>query len=185
MDGFAATEAIRATADGRHLPIIALTAHALSGERERCLARGMSDYLAKPFKAHELFAAVEGGAARTAAPAAVDVAAFRAAMRAAGAEAAVEGILDTFLEHAGGHVDELERATTAGDFESIARAAHAFRAAAGAIGAHRLAEALGALEQGAHGTIQQVRDEWQVTRREAEAVVAYLRTARGVQPSHG
>jgi len=59
MDGFEATEKIRACRRPDP-PIIALTAHALSGERERCLARGMSGYLAKPFKAHDLFAAVEG-----------------------------------------------------------------------------------------------------------------------------
>ncbi len=64
MDGFEATEKIRALPQGRTLPIIALTAHALSGERERCLERGMSGYLAKPFKAHDLFAAVEGRAAQ-------------------------------------------------------------------------------------------------------------------------
>src|SRR6266404_5450033 len=82
MDGFEATEKIRALPQGRTLPIIALTAHALSGERERCLARGMTGYLAKPFKAHDLFAVVEGRGAqqadRPAAPApAVDLAAFR------------------------------------------------------------------------------------------------------------
>src|SRR6059058_1280621 len=60
MDGFEATQRIRALPQGGTLPIIALTAHALSGERERCLARGMTGYLAKPFKAHELFAVVEG-----------------------------------------------------------------------------------------------------------------------------
>src|SRR5947209_7183165 len=60
MDGFEATAKIRALPQGRTLPIIALTAHALSGERERCLERGMSGYVAKPFKAHDLFAAVEG-----------------------------------------------------------------------------------------------------------------------------
>jgi PAS domain S-box-containing protein len=59
MDGFAATAAIRATEAGRELPIVALTAHALSGERERCVALGMNDHLGKPFKAHELFATVE------------------------------------------------------------------------------------------------------------------------------
>ena len=60
MDGVEATRQIRA--DGRFdkLPIIALTAHALGAERERCLAAGMSDFLTKPFKAHELFATVEG-----------------------------------------------------------------------------------------------------------------------------
>src|SRR5436309_8336674 len=62
MDGFEATQAIRALPQGKDLPIIGLTAHALSGERERCLSHGMSDYLAKPFKAHELFALVEGTA---------------------------------------------------------------------------------------------------------------------------
>src|SRR5204862_3543861 len=69
MDGFEATQRIRALPQGGTLPIIALTAHALSGERERCLARGMTGYLAKPFKAHELFAAVEGhGGARASQP---------------------------------------------------------------------------------------------------------------------
>src|SRR5213076_2254799 len=80
MDGFEATKRIRALPQGGTLPIIALTAHALSGERERCLERGMTGYLAKPFKAHELFAVVEGRGADgahppAAAPAAVDVAA--------------------------------------------------------------------------------------------------------------
>jgi two-component system sensor histidine kinase/response regulator len=187
MDGFEATAGIRALPQGRTLPIVALTAHALSGERERCLERGMSDYLAKPFKAHELFAAVEGGAARAAASApVVDLAAFRATMREAGAEDAVDGILDTFLEHAGGHVDALERATTSSDAAAIAKAAHAFKSAAGSIGAQGLAAALQALEQaGRAGAIESARHEWQRARHEAEAVVGYLRGAREGKVSPG
>jgi CheY-like chemotaxis protein len=60
MDGFEATAAIRKIPEGVGLPIIALTAHALAGERERCLEHGLDGYLSKPVKAQELFAAVEG-----------------------------------------------------------------------------------------------------------------------------
>ena len=61
MDGFAATREIRtAEQDGQdHLPVIAMTAHALKGDREVCLAAGMDDYLAKPINSEELRQVIE------------------------------------------------------------------------------------------------------------------------------
>ena len=68
MDGFEATAAIRAleASGSRHVPIIAMTAHAMKGDRERCLEAGMDDYVSKPVRPHELFAAIEGQARRPA-----------------------------------------------------------------------------------------------------------------------
>lgn len=55
LDGYAATEAIRrSTSDNRNVPIIALTAHALKGEKDKCIAAGMDDYLAKPIDENQL-----------------------------------------------------------------------------------------------------------------------------------
>ena len=61
MDGFEATKLIREKekANGAHLPIIALTAHAMQGDKERCLAVGMDGYVSKPVKLEELFSVVE------------------------------------------------------------------------------------------------------------------------------
>jgi two-component system sensor histidine kinase/response regulator len=61
MDGFEATAVIRKNEESgaRHTPIVAMTAHALKGDRERCLASGMDGYLPKPIRSAELFAAIE------------------------------------------------------------------------------------------------------------------------------
>jgi CheY-like chemotaxis protein len=61
MDGFSVAQAIREREKHtrEHLPVIAMTAHALSGDRERCLAAGMDGYLSKPINSDQLFEAIE------------------------------------------------------------------------------------------------------------------------------
>jgi CheY-like chemotaxis protein len=65
MDGFETTAALRAReqGSGRHLPVIAMTAYALQGDREKCLAAGMDDYVPKPLRRDDLFAALSRAAA--------------------------------------------------------------------------------------------------------------------------
>jgi CheY-like chemotaxis protein len=62
MDGFEATAAIRVRekSTGGHIPIIAMTAHSLVGDQERCLAAGMDSYVSKPIRTHQLFSVIEG-----------------------------------------------------------------------------------------------------------------------------
>jgi CheY-like chemotaxis protein len=61
MDGFEATKAIRKREHGtrKHVPIIAMTAHAMSGGRDRCLASGMDGYISKPIRADDLLRLIE------------------------------------------------------------------------------------------------------------------------------
>jgi CheY-like chemotaxis protein/HPt (histidine-containing phosphotransfer) domain-containing protein len=195
MDGFAATAAIRELPGGTDLPIFAMTAHAMSGERERCIARGMNGYLSKPFKGHELYALVEGivpAAAPADAPppmptevpppaplVAFDSGEFRRTMRDVGAEDAVDAVLDLFAEHAPGRLAALNGAMASGQGEEIARAAHAFKSPAGAIGARGLESLLLDVElAGIAGAIGQARTAFDRVRPEVESVLQHLRLER-------
>jgi two-component system, sensor histidine kinase and response regulator len=75
LDGYEATRRIRAAEQGtdRHTPIVALTAHAMGGDRERCLAAGMDDYLSKPLKKEALYLLLEKISSRKLAGAAAPI----------------------------------------------------------------------------------------------------------------
>ncbi len=191
VDGFEATAAIRQLPGCQDLPIIALTAHAFSAERERCLAAGMNGFLSKPFRAQELFAVVEGRGAgssrapaespRVVGPVPVDLDTLRRQLHEAGAEAALDGIVDTFLESVPERVTTLHRALTRGSPAEVATAAHALKSSAGVIGAVPLAELLAEIEAaGRADTLSDTGALAERVQRAASAVLTDLRSYRGI-----
>jgi CheY-like chemotaxis protein/HPt (histidine-containing phosphotransfer) domain-containing protein len=141
MDGFAATAAIRQSevSTGQHVPIIAMTANAMQGDRERCLAAGMDGYLAKPVKADALYAvlaqyppAEETYAAETCGPP-MDLAA--ALLVADGDLDLVQEMMTVLLAEAPGQLETLHTAIQDGDVHTLECTAHSLKGALGAVGA--------------------------------------------------
>jgi CheY-like chemotaxis protein len=139
MGGFEAAAAIRqreASQGGSadRLPIVALTAHALKGDRERCLEAGMDDYVSKPVRAQELFEAIARVVGRpVAAPAtqAPQLDRNELLTRVVGGDAdLLREVVTVFLDSYPGMLTELEQAVNRGDAPAVQRAAHALKGAA-------------------------------------------------------
>jgi signal transduction histidine kinase/DNA-binding response OmpR family regulator len=150
MDGLAATAAIRrreAHGSGPRLPIIALTAHAMAGDREVCVEAGMDDYLTKPIKRDDLLRALE----RVMAPGEPAPRPFDAtsALRHTGGDAALlRELLMVFVEDAPRDVQAVVEAVERGDAVMVAAAAQRLGASLRVVGAAVAVSLAERLEQG-------------------------------------
>lgn len=192
LDGVAATAEIRALPGGDRIPVVALTAHATAGDRERYLAQGMDDYLTKPFRPNDLFAAVERTGQAAARPdgatpgeglgagTPVDVTAFREEMRAAGVESAVDQMLGVFIGDAPGRLRTLKKVAKLDDPEAIRTAAHAYKSACRTIRAYRLSELLQEAESAAAaGNVARARAVVPAITKAHKRVMTYLQGLPG------
>ena len=141
MDGFEATAAIRAreASSGGHVPILAMTAHALQGDRERCLAAGMDGYLAKPIDFDELIELVESSAPERRRPGGL-VAGL------AGNDSLVRELTNLFLADSTRLHAEIRDAIARRDGPALKQAAHRLRGSAGYFTAHHTLELAQRLE---------------------------------------
>src|SRR5207248_5066640 len=138
LDGFAATSAIRRhereAAGGRRTPIVALTADALAGDAERCLAAGMDDYLAKPVTVERLAAVVTRwaqGRAVEADTCALDPAVLEG-LRAAGL---LDDVVALFLRETPGQLAALRRAGERAEATTLVDVAHRLKGSSAQLGA--------------------------------------------------
>lgn len=170
MDGFHATEMIRAREQRaaelgqplRRVPIIALTAHAISGDRDRCLQVGMDDYLSKPLAREDLIAVLDRWLRPTlASPVAVteqapllDAAPVAAdtlmssldrdalnkiyALERGGATGLVARLIELYLRESPPLIEALKQADQAGDLAALGAAAHTLKSSSANVGAMKL-----------------------------------------------
>jgi two-component system, sensor histidine kinase and response regulator len=142
MGGAEAIAAIRAgeTGSGGHLPIIALTAHALKGDRERCLAIGADGYVSKPIAPAALFREIETVVLRRVpsalTPAEPMVVSSSLLARVGGSRKVLEEVIGLFLKDCPKLVDAIRNGIANGDNAAVYQAAHTLKGTVGNFDAH-------------------------------------------------
>ncbi len=153
MDGFAATAAIREQVDpGRSVPIIAVTANAVDGDRERCLAAGMQDYLAKPITVEKLHGTLtrwlrSDPGLRVEEP--LDHASLDSIrnLQGVGGDGMVRRVISIYLTSSIEQLDRLRDAVRTSEPEAVRQAAHALKASSQNVGAKPLSRRCQVLEE--------------------------------------
>jgi CheY-like chemotaxis protein len=155
MDGLTATAAIRESEDkksGIHLPIFAMTAHAMKGDRERCLGAGMDGYITKPVRFSDIEQTLAGLVSTPAPPPklppeAVSWNKTEALDRIGGDEELLRDLCHIFLEESPKLLQKLQQAVADGDSDGVMRAAHSLKGESSYLGAGGTSQAARQLEE--------------------------------------
>jgi CheY-like chemotaxis protein/HPt (histidine-containing phosphotransfer) domain-containing protein len=161
MNGLEATRIIRERErkEGGHIPIIAMTAHAIKGDRERCMAAGMDGYISKPIQVQDLYAAIEEVAEQTASapaprPSAREDAGVldkaTALANLGGDEHVLAEVAQIFLVECSRLMSEVREAIHRNNSSALERAAHSMKGSVAAFAAQRAYETARRLEELGH-----------------------------------
>jgi CheY-like chemotaxis protein len=186
MGGLDATIAIRERerVSGGHQRIVAMTAHAMASDRERCLAAGMDGYLSKPIDTGQLFAAVEAEPSQSAGSSTSDDAAGGLATfdetalrhRLSDDRELMTEVIRLFLDDMPTRLTAIREAVTGRDAVAVRTTAHALKGAAASLAADRLAEAARVLEHfGVSGDTDAAQLAWKKVSAEADRFVETMR----------
>ncbi|HEY7425900.1 MAG TPA: PAS domain S-box protein [Gemmataceae bacterium] len=183
MGGLQATACIRRREQGRgrHVPILALTAHAMKGDRERCLAAGMDGYVAKPVQARELYQAIAqllptSSVIGTDVPPSAIFDPNEALSNAGGDPVLLRELIEVFLQDCPRMIADVRAALQTADVGKLKRAAHSLKGAVGILGGRAAFEAALRLETlSRQGDLSQTEPAWQVLHYALEQLQCVLR----------
>jgi two-component system sensor histidine kinase/response regulator len=186
MDGLAATAAIRKseTNSRAHLPIFAMTAHAMTGDRERCLEAGMDGYITKPVRFSDIEQTLAGLAGTPGTPVEPAQAAswnkVEALDRIGGDEELLREVCEIFLEESPKLLKKLQQAVAAGDADGVVRAAHSLKGESSYLSAGGTSRAARQLEEMGHNKdLSHARDTLAVLEREVAGLHLDLKALEG------
>ena len=194
MNGFEATKEIRhMEGEKKYIPIVAMTAHAMKGDKERCLKAGMNDYVAKPIEPQELFDAIEKWTkihsrekVNTKKDYFVDEKSgkdipidFETAIdRFCGDRDLFEKMLEEFIDYVPKQLRTLDKAVKKGDAETVDREAHSLKGLAAQLGVTGLADLSLNLELlGQKGNMDGANDELDKLKTEFQHLKGYINTS--------
>jgi len=143
MDGFTATEELRRReADRKHTPVVAMTANAMAGDKERCIASGMDEYISKPVRPEALRAAIAKWDVD------FDPEPLQNLRDMAGPEDAsmVEQVVSEYLKSASENFSKIKESYSSGNAKALQDSAHALKGASGNVGAKTLQKIAAHLE---------------------------------------